>query len=82
MTIDLYQEVYLTRDVPEKQLRKGDVAVLVDDVPHPTDRERGAILEIFNAVGESVDVVTVPFSVIGPLRADLRPTVRPTLAVA
>lgn len=67
MTIELYQEVYLTCDLPDKQLCKGDVVVLVDYVPHPTSGGQGAILEIFNAVGESVNVVTVPISAIAQL---------------
>jgi hypothetical protein len=82
MTMELYQEVSLTRDLPDKHLRKGDVAVLVDYVPHPTGGELGAILEIFNAVGESVGVVTIPISAIAPLRADQLPAVRPVLETA
>ncbi len=33
MTIERYQEVYLTLDRPDKQLRKRDVAGLIDHVP-------------------------------------------------
>ena len=32
MTLELYQEVALTRDLPEYQLRAGDIATLVDFV--------------------------------------------------
>ena len=32
MAIELYQEVFLTRDLPDKRLRKGDIAVLIDYV--------------------------------------------------
>jgi hypothetical protein len=35
MKIELYQEVALTRDLPDAQLRAGDVAVVVDFVPIP-----------------------------------------------
>lgn len=66
----LYEEVALTRNMPEENLKQGDVAVLVDYVPHPTGGEEGAILEIFNAIGESVAVATVPISAIKSLRAD------------
>ncbi len=66
----LYEEVALTRNIPEENLKQGDVAVVVDYVPHPTGGEEGAILEIFNAVGESVSVATVPISAIKSLRAD------------
>ena len=56
----LYEEVAIARNIPEENLKQGDVAVVVEYVPHPTGGEEGAILEIFNAIGESVAVVTVP----------------------
>ena len=78
----LYAEVALTRDLPDAQLKQGDVALLVDYVPHPAGGEDGAVLEIFNAVGESIAVVMVPGSAIAPLRADQVPTVRSLLVAA
>ncbi len=35
------------------------MATFMDTVPAPEDGEAGCILEVFNALGESVDVVTV-----------------------
>jgi hypothetical protein len=77
MKPELYKEIALTRDIPAENLKKGDVAVVIDYVPHPTGGEEGAILEIFNAIGESIAVVTVPISAIAPLRSDQIPAVRP-----
>lgn len=82
MKPELYKEIALTRDIPAENLKKGDVAIVVDYVPHPTGGEEGAILEIFNAIGESVTVVTVPISAIAPLRSDQLPAVRPYQPVA
>lgn len=82
MKLALYNEVALTRDWPAEKLKQGDVAVLIDYVPHPAGGEAGAVLEIFNAVGESIAVVTVPSSAIAPLRADQVPTVRARLVAA
>ncbi len=48
----------------------GDVAYVVDQVPHPTGGEVGCVLEVFNALGESIAVVTVPESDIELLSAD------------
>ena len=62
-------EVSILRDIPEENLRAGDVATLVDRVDHPHGGEAGAVLEVFNALGESIAVVTVPISAIAPLRA-------------
>jgi hypothetical protein len=82
MRLKLYQEVAVTRDMPEENLKAGDVAVLVDYVPHPRGGEEGAILEVFNAVGETIAVATVPASAIAPLRADQMPAVRMILQPA
>ncbi len=82
MKPELYKEVALARDIPTENLKKGDVAVLVDYIPHPTDDEDGAILEIFNAVGESIAVVTVPVTAITSLSSDQLPAVRPLVIMS
>jgi hypothetical protein len=76
MKPELYTRVVLTRDIPEERLKKGDVATLVDYVEHPHGGEEGAILEVFNALGETLDVATVPVTAIEPLRPDHIPAVR------
>lgn len=80
--LEMYKEVALTKDIPTENLRQGDVATLIDRVPHPSGGEEGAVLELFNAVGESIAVVVVPMSAITPLRADQMPAVRPLLNTA
>ena len=80
--IQLYKEVSLTKDIPSENLKKGDVATVVDIVSHPSGGEEGAVLEIFNAVGESLAVTVVPLSAVAPLRPDQMPTVRPLLQAA
>lgn len=76
MALELYCEVSLTCDLPEYNLKAGDVATLIDFVLHPSGEEKGCILEIFNAVGESLAVITVPVSTIEALRSDEILTVR------
>lgn len=77
MKIELYTEVMLARDIPAENLRRGDVVTLVDIVRHPSGGEDGAVVELFNALGESMAVAVVPISAIAPLRADQMPAVRP-----
>lgn len=76
MKLELYQEVALTCDLPEYGLRAGDIATLIDIVPHPRGGEEGCILEVFNAVGESIAVITVPISRVEVLRSDEILTIR------
>jgi hypothetical protein len=77
MTVELYQRVALRCDLPEHNLKKGDVATVVDFVPHPEGGETGAVLEVFNALGESILTVVMPLSAVEPLRADAVLAVRP-----
>ncbi len=56
----LYDRVALVRDLDEYGLKRGDVATLVDRAPHPNGGPEGAILEVFNALGDTLMVVTVP----------------------
>jgi len=77
MSLSLYQRVALRRDLPEHNLRRGDVATLLDYAPHPEGGERGCVVEVFNALGESIAVVAVPESDIEELRADEVFAVRP-----
>ena len=68
--IELYKEAVLTADVPEHDLKAGDVGTVVEILPHPQGGPRGIILEVFSAVGETIAVVTVPETDVEPLSED------------
>lgn len=70
MGLTLYEQVVLRVDVPEKGLKAGDVARLVDLVPGPPGVEQGAVLEVFNALGETICVTSVRASEVEALRED------------
>ncbi len=76
MTYKLYEDVVLTKNISEKGLRKGDVATVVDYHPVVGD-EDGYSLEVFNALGDTVAVITVAESVIAPLTENEIFSVRP-----
>lgn len=58
MKYKLFGEVVLKKDIPEKKLKKGDVATVVEY--HPvSDGEYGYSLEVFNALGDTIAVITV-----------------------
>jgi len=82
MKLPLYQRVALVRDIDAHRLKRGDVAVLIDRVPHPAGGEEGVVLEVFNALGETLAVVAVPESAIVPLREDEVLSVRPLANVS
>lgn len=80
MKYDLFIRVALAEDLPERGLRRGDVATVVEHHPGRPGQEPGYSLEVFNAVGESIDVVTVRESQIELLNANELLTVRSLVA--
>jgi hypothetical protein len=75
-TPKLFDRVSLTRDIQEHALKRGDVATLVDRVTHPSGGPEGWVLEVTNALGESLRVVIVASADIEPLHADEVLTIR------
>lgn len=69
MALELFQEVALSGDLPEHGLKKGDVATLIDFAPSVDDSEQGCVLEVFDALGNTVAVVIVPADLVEPLHA-------------
>ena len=70
MKFELYTEVALATDIPEHRLQKGDVATIAESIEARPDHEPAYVLEVFSAVGESVDVLIVQESQIEPLGDD------------
>ena len=77
-SIHQYEQAVLTKDIPEKQLKAGDVGTVVD--VHEGEAERGEAegysLEFFTLTGETVAVVTVKAESVRPVSAEDRIHVR------
>lgn len=67
MKFELYRDVVLRKNIPEYRLKKGDVATIVEHHPMKSS-EDGYSLEVFNAIGETIAVVTVSESDIEMLK--------------
>lgn len=70
MTFELFSRVALKNDVQQLRLCKGDVATIVEIHEAGPGKEPGYTLEVFNAVGETIGVVTVRESQIQHLTED------------
>lgn len=70
MAFQLFTKVALKVDLPSQKLRRGDVATIVDAHPGRPGQEPGYSLEVFNALGETLAVVTVGESHIEALTND------------
>ena len=77
MRYPLYSRIALAEDLPQENLRRGDVATIVEHNEGRAGQEPGYELEVFNAVGETIAVATVRESQIEELRRDEVLSVRP-----
>jgi hypothetical protein len=69
MKFKQFQQVALAKDIPDRKLRRGDLATIIDI--HPKNGgEIGYSIEIFNALGETIAVTTVPESLLDELTAN------------
>ncbi|MER3497461.1 MAG: DUF4926 domain-containing protein [Chitinophagaceae bacterium] len=55
---ELYSDVQLAKDLPDKGFIKGDVATIVDILPSPSGKT-GYCLEFFDKKGNTLDVTIV-----------------------
>jgi hypothetical protein len=69
MKFELYTDAALTCDLPEHRLRRGDIVKVVEHHVAP-DGTEGYSIEVFNAVGDTIAVTTVPASALEALRED------------
>ena len=76
----MFSRIALAEDLPEENLRRGDIAVVVEYYEGREGQEPGYELEVFNAVGGTIAVVTVRESQIEALRKDEILSVRPLAA--
>jgi hypothetical protein len=75
MPFELFSDVILTTDLPEEELKAGDVGTVVERHIVP-GQEDGYSVEFFDMTGETVTVVTIQAGLLrSPTHAD-RPAVR------
>jgi hypothetical protein len=79
MKYKLFEEIALSKDIPGKNLKKGDVAAIVEYHP-AADGEDGYSLEVFNVLGDTIAVITVSESAIEPLTENEVFSARPLVA--
>jgi hypothetical protein len=69
MKFELYKDVVLALDLPEHRLKRGDIVKLVEHHLAPDGKE-GYSAEVFNVLGDTLAVISVPESALEPLRED------------
>lgn len=82
MKYDLFSHVVLTEDLPSHGLCRGDLATVVEHYEAAPGQEPGYELEVCNAVGDTVAVVSVRESQVEAPRSDERLCVRAAAELA
>jgi hypothetical protein len=70
MKYSLFTRVALAEDLPAHGLVKGDIGTIVEQYQSDMGQEAGYEVEIFDALGNAIDLVTVRESQIEPLKAN------------
>ena len=68
MTFQLFTRAALRNDIPLHFLKKGDVVTIVEAHSGSSTQEQGYSVEVFNATGDTLAVVTIPESHLEPLQ--------------
>ncbi len=69
MKFEMFSRVALKANLPRHHLRRGDLATIVEHHRGRPGQEPGYTLEVFNALGETIAIVTVRESQIETLTA-------------
>ena len=69
MKFELYIDVALTCDLPVHRLRRDDIVKLVDH-HMASDGTKGYLIDVFNAIGDTITVTVVLASALEALRED------------
>ncbi len=75
MSVNMYQDVILTVDIPEEGLCAGDVGTLVER-HNVAGKEEGFSVEFFDMTGRTVALVTLATSYFRVPTPDDRPSAR------
>lgn len=67
--VSRYKDVVLARDLPEHRLNRGDIVKPVEH-HHAVGGTEGYSARVFNALGDTLTVITVADSGLEPLRYD------------
>ena len=81
MKLEFYKRVAIAADLPQYGLRRGDVVMLVDELTARDGSPGYAVevfaVEVFNAVGDTIDVHFIAAAAVEPLWEDEVLCVRP-----
>ncbi len=58
----------MSRKQHQIKTKEFHLSDLIDSVPHPETEENAYVLEVFNAIGESINVIIVPISAVESLK--------------
>jgi hypothetical protein len=76
MKFELFTRAAIAEDLPEHNLKRGDIVTIVEVLPANTQHVSGYIVEVFSVTGETLDVVGLLETQLMALRANAVPAMR------
>jgi hypothetical protein len=76
MKYALFSRVALLEDIPDFQLKAGDLVTIVDYLPANEFHGNGYVVEVFDVLGETLGVLTVDENQLQSLQPHAIPSMR------
>ncbi|MBK8044706.1 MAG: DUF4926 domain-containing protein [Haliscomenobacter sp.] len=76
MKYALFSRVALLEDIPDFQLKAGDLVTIVDYLPANEFHGNGYVVEVFDVLGETLGVLTVDENQLQSLQPHAIPAMR------
>lgn len=82
MQFELFSQAALAEDLLDYQLRKGDLVTVVEYLPANEQHEEGYIVEVFDVLGNTLQVLSVYPSQLQALKPNAIPSMREMIAAS
>lgn len=76
MKFELFTQAALTEDLPDFQLRKGDLVTVVEHLPANEHHEEGYVVEVFDVLGKTMHVLSLRSTQLQALKPNAVPSMR------
>lgn len=76
MQFELFTQAALAEDLPDFQLRKGDLVTIVEYLPANAQHKEGYVVEIFDVLGKTLYVMSLHPTQLQTLKPNAIPAMR------
>lgn len=82
MQFEIFTQAALAEDLPDYQLRKGDLVTVVEYLPKNEYHEEGYIVEVFDVLGKTLYVIALKINQLQALKPNAIPAMREPASIS